>query len=67
MIANKEEVIYSMKNSSLGDKLNFQTKVQWKVKKRKPNTVTHLVVNGSGYIQMSLAANHSFIITPQQL
>lgn len=28
---------------------------------------TYLVINGSGYIQMSLATHHGFIVAPQQL
>lgn len=31
------------------------------------NQMTHLIVNGSGYIQMSLATNHCFIIPSQKL
>lgn len=29
--------------------------------------MTHLVINGPGYIQMSLATNHRFIVPSQEL
>lgn len=73
VIANKEESNYFNKmallviNLTLGLKDSGKSFAVCQQQQQKKNNVTYLVVNGSGYIQMSLATNHSFIITPQQL